>query len=81
LSSVRRSKCHITFSGFSVDCLRQAQRHKFHLVPGRAGVLPAAPSSTWCWDSSLVALGITFMLTGSWTAFFAMLALSLSWAC
>ena len=66
----------ITFSGSVIAFGKLSGKYKFRLFQGAPVSFPGQHKLNLVLGLATVALGITFMLTGSWTAFFAMLALS-----
>jgi NAD(P) transhydrogenase subunit beta len=66
----------ITFSGSVIAFGKLSGTYKFRLFKGAPVVFPASTCSTSCSGLLTIALGLGFMVTGSWTAFFVMLALS-----
>ncbi|MBG6073743.1 MULTISPECIES: NAD(P)(+) transhydrogenase (Re/Si-specific) subunit beta [unclassified Polaromonas] len=66
----------ITFSGSVIAFGKLSGKYKFRLFQGAPVSFPGQHKLNLVLGLITVALGITFMLTGSWTAFFAMLALS-----
>ena len=66
----------ITFSGSVIAFGKLSGKYKFRLFQGAPVSFPGQHKLNLVLGLITVALGITFTLTGSWTAFFAMLALS-----
>ena len=66
----------ITFSGSVIAFGKLSGKYKFRLFQGAPVSFPGQHKLNLVLGLATVALGITFMLTGNWTAFFAMLALS-----
>ena len=66
----------ITFSGSVIAFGKLSGKYKFRLFQGAPVSFPGQHKLNLVLGLITVALGITFMLTGNWTAFFAMLALS-----
>ncbi len=66
----------ITFSGSVIAFGKLSGKYKFRLFQGAPVSFPGQHKINLVLGLITVALGLTFMLTGSWTAFFAMLALS-----
>jgi NAD(P) transhydrogenase subunit beta len=66
----------ITFSGSVIAFGKLSGKYKFRLFQGAPVSFPGQHKLNLVLGLATVALGIVFMLTGSWTAFFAMLALS-----
>ena len=66
----------ITFSGSVIAFGKLSGKYKFRLFQGAPVSFPGQHKINLVLGLATVALGITFMLTGNWTAFFAMLALS-----
>jgi NAD(P) transhydrogenase subunit beta len=66
----------ITFSGSVIAFGKLSGKYKFRLFQGAPVSFPGQHKLNLVLGLATVALGIAFMLTGSWTAFFAMLALS-----
>ena len=66
----------ITFSGSVIAFGKLSGKYKFRLFQGAPVSFPGQHKINLVLGLITVALGVTFMLTGSWTAFFAMLALS-----
>jgi len=66
----------ITFSGSVIAFGKLSGKYKFRLFQGAPVSFPGQHKINLVLGLATVALGVTFMLTGSWTAFFAMLALS-----
>ncbi|MDB5885167.1 MAG: transhydrogenase, beta subunit, partial [Polaromonas sp.] len=66
----------ITFSGSVIAFGKLSGKYKFRLFQGAPVSFPGQHKLNLVLGLATLALGIAFMLTGSWTAFFAMLALS-----
>ena len=66
----------ITFSGSVIAFGKLSGKYKFRLFQGAPVSFPGQHKLNLVLGLITIALGITFMLTGDWTAFFAMLALS-----
>ena len=66
----------ITFSGSVIAFGKLSGKYKFRLFQGAPVSFPGQHKINLVLGLITVGLGIAFMLTGSWTAFFAMLALS-----
>jgi NAD(P) transhydrogenase subunit beta len=66
----------ITFSGSVIAFGKLSGTYKFRLFKGAPVVFPGQHKLNLVLGLVTVALGLTFMLTGSWAAFFAMLALA-----
>jgi NAD(P) transhydrogenase subunit beta len=66
----------ITFSGSVIAFGKLSGKYKFRLFQGAPVSFAGQHKLNLVLGLATVALGIVFMLTGSWTAFFAMLALS-----
>src|SRR4051812_12773582 len=66
----------ITFSGSVIAFGKLSGKYKFRLFQGAPVTFPGQHMLNLVLGLLTLALGLTFMLTGSWTAFFAMLALS-----
>ena len=66
----------ITFSGSVIAFGKLSGKYKFRLFQGAPVSFPGQHKLNLVLGLITVALGLTFMLTGSWAAFFAMLALS-----
>jgi NAD(P) transhydrogenase subunit beta len=66
----------ITFSGSVIAFGKLSGKYKFRLFQGAPVSFPGQHKLNLVLGLITIALGITFMLTGNWTAFFAMLALS-----
>jgi len=66
----------ITFSGSVIAFGKLSGKYKFRLFQGAPVSFPGQHKINLVLGLATVALGITFMLTGNWSAFFAMLALS-----
>ena len=66
----------ITFSGSVIAFGKLSGKYKFRLFQGAPVSFSGQHKLNLVLGLITVALGITFMLTGNWTAFFAMLALS-----
>ena len=66
----------ITFSGSVIAFGKLSGKYKFRLFQGAPVSFPGQHKLNLVLGLITVALGLIFMLTGSWTAFFAMLALS-----
>ena len=66
----------ITFSGSVVAFGKLSGKYKFRLFQGAPVSFPGQHLINLVLGLLTLALGVTFMLTGSWPAFFAMLALS-----
>ena len=66
----------ITFSGSVIAFGKLSGKYKFRLFQGAPVSFPGQHLINLVLGLITLALGVTFMLTGSWTAFFAMLALS-----
>ena len=66
----------ITFSGSVIAFGKLSGKYKFRLFQGAPVSFPGQHKLNLVLGLITVGLGITFMLTGDWTAFFAMLALS-----
>ena len=66
----------ITFSGSVIAFGKLSGKYKFRLFQGAPVSFPGQHKINLVLGLITVALGITFMLTGNWAAFFAMLALS-----
>jgi NAD(P) transhydrogenase subunit beta len=66
----------ITFSGSVIAFGKLSGKYKFRLFKGAPVVFPGQHMLNLVLGLSTLALGLVFMFTGSWTAFFAMLALS-----
>ncbi|CDS53231.1 NAD(P) transhydrogenase subunit beta [Polaromonas sp. CG9_12] len=66
----------ITFSGSVIAFGKLSGKYKFRLFQGAPVSFPGQHKINLVLGLITVALGITFMLTGNWVAFFAMLALS-----
>ena len=66
----------ITFSGSVIAFGKLSGKYKFRLFQGAPVSFPGQHKINLVLGLVTVGLGLTFMLTGNWTAFFAMLALS-----
>ena len=66
----------ITFSGSVIAFGKLSGKYKFRLFQGAPVSFPGQHLINLVLGLLTLALGVTFMLTGSWPAFFAMLALS-----
>ncbi|MBH1958393.1 MAG: NAD(P)(+) transhydrogenase (Re/Si-specific) subunit beta [Burkholderiales bacterium] len=66
----------ITFSGSVIAFGKLSGKYKFRLFQGAPVSFPGQHMINLALGLLTLGLGVTFMLTGSWTAFFAMLALS-----
>ena len=66
----------ITFSGSVIAFGKLSGKYKFRLFQGAPVSFAGQHKLNLVLGLATVALGITFMLTGNWTAFFVMLALS-----
>jgi H+-translocating NAD(P) transhydrogenase subunit beta len=66
----------ITFSGSVIAFGKLSGTYKFRLFKGAPVVFPGQHKLNLVLGLITIALGLAFMLTGSWAAFFAMLALS-----
>ncbi|MDB5928746.1 MAG: transhydrogenase, beta subunit, partial [Polaromonas sp.] len=66
----------ITFSGSVIAFGKLSGKYKFRLFQGAPVSFPGQHLINLALGLLTLALGVAFMLTGSWTAFFAMLALS-----
>src|SRR5206468_299629 len=66
----------ITFSGSVIAFGKLSGTYKFRLFKGAPVVFPGQHLLNLVLGLLTIALGIGFMMTGSWAAFFAMLALS-----
>jgi NAD(P) transhydrogenase subunit beta len=66
----------ITFSGSVIAFGKLSGKYKFRLFKGAPVVFPAQHLLNLVLGLSTLALGLVFMFTGSWSAFFVMLALS-----
>jgi NAD(P) transhydrogenase subunit beta len=66
----------ITFSGSVIAFGKLSGKYKFRLFQGAPVSFPGQHKINLVLGLITLALGVTFMLTGNWTAFFAMLALS-----
>ncbi|CAN5388827.1 NAD(P)(+) transhydrogenase (Re/Si-specific) subunit beta [soil metagenome] len=66
----------ITFSGSVIAFGKLSGKYKFRLFQGAPVSFPGQHMINLVLGLLTLGLGVTFMLTGSWTAFFAMLALS-----
>ena len=66
----------LTFSGSVIAFGKLSGKYKFRLFQGAPVSFPGQHKINLVLGLITVALGVTFMLTGSWPAFFAMLALS-----
>ncbi|MFZ2294289.1 MAG: NAD(P)(+) transhydrogenase (Re/Si-specific) subunit beta [Polaromonas sp.] len=66
----------ITFSGSVIAFGKLSGKYKFRLFQGAPVSFPGQHMINLVLGLVTVGLGVTFMLTGSWSAFFAMLALS-----
>ena len=66
----------ITFSGSVIAFGKLSGKYKFRLFQGAPVSFPGQHKLNLVLGLLTVALGVAFMLTGSWAAFFAMLALS-----
>jgi NAD(P) transhydrogenase subunit beta len=66
----------ITFSGSVIAFGKLSGKYKFRLFQGAPVSFPGQHMINLVLGLLTLALGLTFMLTGNWTAFFAMLALS-----
>ena len=66
----------ITFSGSVIAFGKLSGKYKFRLFQGAPVSFPGQHKLNLVLGLITVGLGITFMLTGDWTAFFVMLALS-----
>jgi NAD(P) transhydrogenase subunit beta len=66
----------ITFSGSVIAFGKLSGKYKFRLFQGAPVSFPGQHMINLVLGLLTLGLGLTFMLTGSWTAFFAMLALS-----
>ena len=66
----------ITFSGSVIAFGKLSGKYKFRLFQGAPVSFPGQHKINLVLGLVTVGLGVTFMLTGNWTAFFVMLALS-----
>ncbi|NML19224.1 NAD(P)(+) transhydrogenase (Re/Si-specific) subunit beta, partial [Azohydromonas caseinilytica] len=66
----------ITFSGSVIAFGKLSGKYKFRLFKGAPVVFPGQHLLNLVLGLSTLALGLVFMFTGSWSAFFVMLALS-----
>jgi NAD(P) transhydrogenase subunit beta len=66
----------ITFSGSVIAFGKLSGKYKFRLFQGAPVTFPGQHMMNLVLGLVMLALGLTFMFTGSWTAFFAMLALA-----
>ena len=66
----------ITFSGSVIAFGKLSGKYKFRLFQGAPVSFPGQHKINLVLGLLTLGLGVTFMLTGSWTAFFAMLALA-----
>ncbi|MGV8805069.1 MAG: NAD(P)(+) transhydrogenase (Re/Si-specific) subunit beta [Polaromonas sp.] len=66
----------ITFSGSVIAFGKLSGKYKFRLFQGAPVSFPGQHMINLVLGLATVGLGVVFMLTGNWTAFFAMLALS-----
>ena len=66
----------VTFSGSVIAFGKLSGKYKFRLFQGAPVTFPGQHKLNLVLGLILLALGLTFMFTGSWAAFFAMLALS-----
>ena len=66
----------ITFSGSVIAFGKLSGKYKFRLFQGAPVSFPGQHKINLVLGLVTVGLGLTFLLTGNWTAFFAMLALS-----
>lgn len=66
----------ITFSGSVIAFGKLSGTYKFRLFKGAPVVFPGQHMLNLVLGLATIGLGLAFMVTGSWTAFFAMLALS-----
>ena len=66
----------ITFSGSVIALGKLSGKYKFRLFQGAPVSFPGQHKLNLVLGLVMLGLGLTFMLTGSWSAFFAMLALA-----
>jgi NAD(P) transhydrogenase subunit beta len=66
----------ITFSGSVIAFGKLSGKYKFRLFQGAPVVFPGQHMLNLALGIATIALGLVFMFTGDWTAFFLMLALS-----